>query len=138
MDYALRAATAADADRLAELEYELFPDNNFNEVTLCHEILQGVTWVALVEDTIVGYALCRMGNGRLLDILRLGVLGPFRRLGIASALLESATRASGHQMLTVRKGNDPAIALYQKHGFHITGSMPQHYAWVMQLRTTSA
>ena len=138
MDYALRSATAADADRLAELEYELFPDNNFNEVTLCHEILQGYTWVALVEGVTVGYTLCRMGNGRLLDILRLGVLSPFRRLGIASALLERAAHVTDHLMLTVRKGNDPAIALYQKHGFHITGSMPQHYSWVMQLRTTSA
>ena len=137
MDYTLRSATPADADRLAELEYELFPDNNFNEVTLCHEILQGVTWVAEVEDFMAGYAICRTG-GKLLDILRLGVLPPFRRLGIASALLERAAHVTDHLMLTVRKGNDPAIALYQKHGFHITGSMPQHYSWVMQLRTTSA
>lgn len=129
---------ASDAERLAELEYELFPDNNFTDTTLCHEILQGVTWVAEVRGVIVGYALCRMGDRELLDILRLGVAESCRRVGVASALLLRAQLASNHLMLTVRKANDPAIALYQKHGFRITGTMPQHDSWVMQLKTTWA
>lgn len=131
-------ATAADADALAEIEYVLFPENNFNATTLRNEILHDLTWVAHVDELLVGYVLCRMGNGSLLDVLRLGVLPSFRRLGIASQLLKSAMSITGHVMLTVRKGNDPALELYHRHGFQITGTMPQHYSWVMQFRTTSS
>lgn len=122
---------------MAVAEYELFPENNFNEKTLQTEILHGLTWVVHLEDLLIGYAICSSWEDSLLDILRLGVLPLFRRRGIASCLLEEIKKHGKHLMLTVRKGNDPAIDLYKKHGFQITGTLPQHYSWLMQLKTSS-
>jgi ribosomal protein S18 acetylase RimI-like enzyme len=138
MDYTLRLATTKDADDLMTAEFELFPENNFNEKTLQTEILHGLTWVVHLEDLLIGYAICSMWESSLIDILRLGVLPHFRRRGIASRLLDEVKRHSKHLMLTVRKGNDDAINLYKKHGFQITGTLPQHYSWLMQRKTTSS
>lgn len=121
-----------------DAEYELFPENNFNERTLAHEIQQGMSWVVTAGDALAGYALCR-SDGLLIDIMRLGVREKFRRQGVASTLLKKAISSAPEAMLTVRKGNDPAIRLYKKHGFVIAGTMPQDYAWVMRrLRKTSS
>jgi ribosomal protein S18 acetylase RimI-like enzyme len=132
MNYSLRLATTDDVQGLVNLEYELFPENNFNEKTLTNEILQGTTWVAYAGSTILGYCLCRMWDKTLIDILRLGVVEEARRAGIGTKLLQMALERAGDAMLTVRKGNDSAIRLYQKHGFQITGTLPQCYAWVMR------
>mgnify|MGYP001595510246 CR=1 FL=1 len=138
MNYSLRPATTDDVQGLVNLEYELFPENNFNEKTLTNEILQGTTWVAGAGSTLLGYCLCRMWDKTLIDILRLGVLEEVRRCGIGRHLLEAALARTEHAMLTVRKGNDPAITLYERYGFQITGSMPQCYAWVMRTTKTVA
>jgi ribosomal protein S18 acetylase RimI-like enzyme len=71
--------------------------------------------------------------------MRLGVREKFRRQGVASMLLRRAISNAPEAMLTVRKGNDPAIRLYRKHDFVIAGTMPQDYAWVMRrFRKTSS
>src|SRR3954462_2411028 len=108
MNYSLRLATTDDVQRLVNLEYELFPENNFNEKTLTNEILQGTTWVAYAGSTLLGYCLCRMWDKTLIDILRLGVVEEVRKYGIGTKLLQSALAYADNAMLTVRKGNDPA------------------------------
>lgn len=141
MHYSLRLATTDDVQALVNLEYVLFPENNFNEKTLQNEILQGTTWVATVGSTLLGYCLCRMWDKTLIDILRLGVVEEVRGCGIGTRLLQAALAHAPEAMLTVRKGNDPAIRLYRRHGFQITGTLPQCYAWVMRcekLKTTAA
>jgi ribosomal protein S18 acetylase RimI-like enzyme len=138
MRYSVRLATSDDVQDLVNLEYVLFPENNFNEKTLLNEILHGATWVVCTGSTVLGYCICRMWSDSFIDILRLGVLEEVRRCGIATQLLEQAISRADRVMLTVRKGNDPAIELYKKHGFQITGTLPQCYAWVMQLTKTSA
>ncbi|MCD7723778.1 MAG: ribosomal protein S18-alanine N-acetyltransferase [Clostridiales bacterium] len=52
------------------------------------------------------------------EIVRLAVLGEYRRQGIATALLESAlSDFCGNVYLDVRKNNAPARALYESAGF---------------------
>jgi ribosomal-protein-alanine N-acetyltransferase len=130
MKFTLRLANQNDIENLFDVEYELFPDNNFNERTLAHEVQQGTSWVVYDGETLVGYTLCRRDE-LITDILRLGVREKYRRTGVASALLKTASSLTSKTMLTVRKGNDAALALYRKHGFDIVGTMPQDYSWAM-------
>lgn len=120
------------------IDYELFPENNFNERTLHNQIINGTGWVVRAEGKLAAYMLCSGLGTPLLDILRLGVREPYRQTGIASKLLETVKEFSGGVMLTVKKNNAPAIRLYRKHGFEITGTMPQHDCWVMRIRKTSS
>ena len=57
----------------------------------------------------------------------------FRRRGVADALLDALdTRASERGLafltLEVRAGDEPAIALYRKHGYLRVGLRPGYYA----------
>lgn len=129
--HSLRAAEDRDIPEICAIDYELFPDNNFNETTLRKEITEGLSYLLHVDGELAGYTLLRFELGGITDILRLGVRERFRRHGLGTVLLDNALRLGKTTMLTVRKGNDPAIRLYLKHGFKITGSMPQAYSWLM-------
>jgi [ribosomal protein S18]-alanine N-acetyltransferase len=137
MDYTLRLAKRADAQDICDLDLELFPENCFNEGTLGREIEQGPCWVIYEGDTLAGYALCKL-SGTLVDILRLGVREEYRQHGFGTLLLRQAMAVSGHIMLCVKVENDPALRLYQKHGFEIVGVLPQYDTWVMRFRRTAS
>lgn len=123
---------------MVSIDYDLFPDNNFNERTLLNQLKVGTGWLMFVDDKLAAYMLVGGFGTQLVDILRLGVREQYRKRGLATALLRQVTQDVATVMLNVRKGNDPAIRLYRKHGFEITGTMPQHYSWVMQLKKTSS
>ena len=122
------------------IDYDLFPDNNFNERTLHNQLEVGTGWLLYVDEKLAGYILCNGVGTPLVDILRLGVRETYRNVGIGTVLLRVVLDLGVDVMLSVRKGNDPAINLYRKFGFEITGTMPQHYSWVMRrpVRTTSS
>lgn len=129
--HSLTPATDRDIPEICAIDYELFPENNFNETTIKREITDGVGYVLRVDGELAGYVLTRADLGGLIDILRLGVRERFRRHGLGSVLLDNAIRLGKTTMLTVRKGNAPALSLYLKHGFRITGTLPQAYSWLM-------
>ncbi|WP_414900506.1 GNAT family N-acetyltransferase [Sphingomonas flavalba] len=86
--------------------------------------------VARVAGVPAGFALSRAiaGEGELLLI---GVRPQHRQRGIGTALLDRVTadaRALGVTAfhLEVREGN-PAIALYERNGFHRIGRRPNYY-----------
>ena len=62
-------------------------------------------------------------------IMTLGVLPDWRRQGIAEALLNECEQKMGLPTvkLTVRRGNEPAIALYQKLGYTQTDIWSRYY-----------
>ena len=62
-------------------------------------------------------------------IMTLGVLPDWRRQGIAEALLSECEQKMGLPTvkLTVRRGNEPAIALYQKLGYTQTDIWSRYY-----------
>jgi len=123
----LRPAVQADADRIAQLESDMFPDNCWNERTVETQLVFGDSWVAEYQDVVVGYALVNRQNG-LADLLRLGVVQEHRRQGLAGLLIEISL-ASTPAVLTVQRGN-PAIGLYRQHGFKVAGVVEG--AWLMR------
>ncbi len=85
---------------------------------------------AVLEEEMVGFI---SGDGsRDIStgwITSIGVLEPYRRMGIAEALLSACeTRLPNHQIkLTVRKSNQPAINLYRKSGYIQTELWERYY-----------
>jgi len=131
----LRIATQADLEAIAGLEILLFPENSINEQSLRRELC----WSrATVYGTpACGYLIARFGPG-VIDILRVGVHPRFRRHGIARALMEEVLElAYMPVMLTVKKENAPARALYASLGFRPMALVPQAEALIL-LRATSA
>lgn len=62
-------------------------------------------------------------------IATLGVLPQYRRLGIAAALLEACERELDlpNLRLSVRRSNEPAIALYRKFGYQMIDVWRNYY-----------
>ena len=84
------------------------------------------------EEQIVAYAFFR----RVLDelhILKIAVVPARRGEGIATCILNSCFVIGAQQglktvHLEVRPSNSPAVALYEKLGFRVTGRRPNYYA----------
>lgn len=91
------------------------------------------TWVAEIEDEIVGYASIldrERGPARLLSI---AVLPKRRGKGVARALMgkvKDHTLGTREKRLTleVRISNVPAINLYLSEGFRIKGMLKDYYS----------
>ena len=134
----MRLAEPIDCERLEYMEGVLFPDNAFNAYTLSNELKIGRCWVVERGGTIVAYLLAR-ADGKLFDILRVGVMPDFQGRGIGTKLTEMAMTQSPETILCVLKGNKGAIRLYRRLGFKITGEVghiSNTPSWVM--RATSA
>lgn len=87
--------------------------------------------VARLKDQIVGYCglLVILDGG---EILNIAVLRPFRRQGIAAALLEKIMALGRREgavefSLEVRSSNHAAIALYRRLGFRRGGVRRGYY-----------
>ena len=66
------------------------------------------------------------------EILTIAVLPPWRRRGVgalllAAALRDAATRGAATMFLEVAADNDPAQALYRRHGFEPLGRRKGYY-----------
>ena len=80
---------------------------------------------------IVGFLIGRIAADEF-EILNMAVSRAHRRTRIGSKLLESAlefSRIAGcvRAYLEVRASNEPAIALYARHGFTKSGRRPRYY-----------
>jgi ribosomal-protein-alanine acetyltransferase len=90
-----------------------------------------VAWVADLNGLPVGFLIGRIATDEF-EILNMAVSPAHRRNGIASKLLESAlefSRIAGcvRAYLEVRASNEPAIALYARHGFAECGRRAHYY-----------
>ncbi|CAI7744624.1 unnamed protein product [Closterium sp. NIES-53] len=98
------------------------------------------TKLAFYSDVHVGAVACRLereagsGGGVKVYIMTLGVLAPYRRLGIGSLLLQhvlSQCEAEGSGVrevyLHVQTNNEEAIAFYARFGFAITDTIKNYY-----------
>jgi ribosomal protein S18 acetylase RimI-like enzyme len=130
----MRCVTQNDADVIAELEMQVFPENCFNETTIAKEIELGTGWVIELADEVVAYALVR-DDGYLLDLTRLGVREDCRGMGLGAMLLDRLLGIQRDTMLTVRVTNETALHLYRTRGFQIVGRFRDGGSWVM-LRAT--
>jgi ribosomal-protein-alanine N-acetyltransferase len=126
----MRCVTQNDADVIAELEMQVFPENCFNETTIAGEIQRGFGWVIELAGDVVAYALVR-DDGYILDLTRLGVRADCRGMGLGSMLLDKLLTRRRDVMLTVRPTNETALRLYRKRGFQIVGRFRDESGWVM-------
>ena len=88
-------------------------------------------WVAERNGVVAGFLIGRSAADEF-EILNMAVSRPHRRQGIGSKLLESAledSRKAGtaRVYLEVRASNEPAIALYKRHGFTECGRRVRYY-----------
>ena len=84
------------------------------------------------EDNVLGYVgmMCVLDEGYISNV---AVHPKVRRHGLADKLIdELLSRARGRSLafvtLEVRAGNEPAIALYRKHGFLPVGRRKNYYS----------
>lgn len=129
----IRAAGIDDIGAILKLEEALF-DNAMSEKMMYHELLRGRGWV--FGAPLEGYILIRFDSG-LADITRLGVATDSQRKGIGKTLLEHALVGQPDALLTVKKNNAPALALYRKYGFTVVAHLSGAGALVMRRRITS-
>ena len=132
-DSAERTERVEDAAGLAQVEAECF-SHPLDEARI----------LSLLRDPTVRFFAVRfdgeiVGSLWLQTVLDEGYIGnvavrpAWRRRGIADCLLASAGRFAREQNLAfltleVRASNDPAIALYEKHGYSRVGRRPGYYS----------
>jgi ribosomal protein S18 acetylase RimI-like enzyme len=148
----LRAPRQEDLDGLLDfinsLVREKAPINKTSEVSRSEEdtflrrqlasIASGdvLHLVAEINGRIVGSAEVSKLSGRESHVgtLGIGVKSGYRRIGIATKLIETLTQRAKHQglkiiLLAVYENNVPAITLYRKLGFKEIGRTPKGVYW---------
>lgn len=153
MTFRVKELTLADASRCAELELELFADDNpwprevfAVEFSHPHTFYLGV----FDDDTLVGYGGIAMLGPRAdpeFEVHTIGVDPHYQRRGIGRELMDQLTHAAdqydGQMFLEVRTDNDAAIAMYQAFDFEILAMRKNYYrpsgadAYTMQRRSRS-
>lgn len=135
MSVNVRSASLADVTRLAELVTQLgYPTNASEMHDRLDSILQDpgyATWVAEIEEEIVGLVGARMGlyyeeNGSYGQILMMVTDDRQRGSGIGTALIVEAERwiaERGGRRVIVTSGTQrsDAHAFYEKRGYRATG-----------------
>ncbi|RMI31959.1 ribosomal protein S18-alanine N-acetyltransferase [Nocardia stercoris] len=127
-----------DIARCVELEQVLFPDDDpWTEVSFRSE-LAGPHNRYLVARTETGRTVGYCGVALLgtdahpeAEIHTIGVDPACHRAGIGTLLLLAMLAAAGERggpvFLEVRTDNAAAIAMYERHGFHIIGLRKNYY-----------
>lgn len=115
----IRRIQETDAERVSELDAELFPEICWNENTVRKEIQLG--WGLVATDQkgrVIGFLLARL-DGQMTDITRAGVTKKQQGKGFGRLLVRAAIDVvdGGPLMLTVRRDNKTALQLYLKEGF---------------------
>jgi len=127
--------TAADLDRVLDLERALFGEEAWSGQMLTGELSQQTAsryyLVADAGGQIVGYAGL-LGVGWQGDVLTLAVAADHWGQGIGSALLEAlldeaARRGCAEVFLEVRTDNQRAQRLYRRHEFAEIGIRKGYY-----------
>jgi ribosomal-protein-alanine N-acetyltransferase len=131
-NFLLESATWRDLKSLEKLEKICFGEDAWPMLELLGVLVfPGVVRLrASADGEMVGFIA---GDPRRAEqtgwIMTLGVLPEWRRQGIAEALLSECEEKMGMPAvkLTVRRGNEPALALYQKLGYTQTDIWSHYY-----------
>ena len=127
----IRRLTYADLPQVIAIERRAFP----TPWSLAMFVLElskpsGICLAAVRDERIVGYLVCSRYD-TVWHLMNVAVDERLRRGGIATALLERlferADRSGAQYTLEVRLSNDPAIALYERFGFHSAGLRRGYY-----------
>ncbi|CAH9063585.1 unnamed protein product [Cuscuta epithymum] len=122
--------------QLKKLNTALFPVR-YNDKYYTDALASGeFTKLAYYSDICVGAIACRLekkeGGAVCVYIMTLGVLAPYRGLGVGSKLLNHVLDLCARQNMSeiylhVQTNNDDAIKFYQKFGFGITETIQNYY-----------
>ncbi|KAF5748213.1 N-alpha-acetyltransferase 50 [Tripterygium wilfordii] len=122
--------------QLKKLNTVLFPIR-YNEKYYVDALASGeFTKLAYFSDICVGAIACRLekteGGSVRVYIMTLGVLAPYRGLGIGTRLLNHVLDLCSKQNISeiylhVQTNNEDAINFYKKFGFDITDTIPNYY-----------
>ncbi len=133
----VRKAGLKDLEGLMQLEQECFGAEKFSENTLKAFLLRDDAFVLVAEEEeegqVIGAALCLCSMCRAEGrVASMAVLEGRRRQGIGTRLLLEAERSMegmGARTfgLEVDIGNEPAIALYLKHGYSLRAIIRDYY-----------
>jgi len=131
-NYLIESATWRDLKALDGLEKVCFGEDAWPLLELLGVLVfPGVVKLkAVFEESMVGFIA---GDPRRHEstgwIMTLGVLPDRRRQGIAEALLNECEQkmAMPQVKLTVRRGNEPALRLYEKLGYTQIDIWPRYY-----------
>ena len=130
---------ARTVEKLRILDKVCFPVTYFDKyyTALVENGFSKLSNVAFYHDVLVGSITTRLEKtdteGELQAyIMTLGVLPPYRGLGIASRLLQQtldyvATRPDVQEIRLHVQVGSPAFNLYKKHGFEIVEEVPNYY-----------
>ena len=128
----IEVMNSAHVGQIAELEKICFSDP-WSERSIASELDNKLAfWLVAVEgENVAGY----IGSQTVMeetDMMNVAVHPDFRRQGIAEALVNALVenlKTLGSHCLTleVRASNAPAIALYEKLGFHEIGRRKNYY-----------
>ncbi len=149
----MRTFRVEDLNRVMGINFECLPENYSS--SFYRELFSRfpeTLVVAEADGDIQGYIMCRVERGfsklrnlspaRLLHVVSIAVREPYRRRGIAKALMfeamrrGAATYEASECYLEVRVGNEPAVKLYENLSFTKTKRNYGYYldgedAWVM-------
>jgi len=153
--FTLRTFKGEDLNRVMAINFECLPENYSS--SFYRELFSRFPETFVVADAngdVQGYIMCRVERGfsklrnlspaRLLHVVSIAVREPYRRKGIAKALMFEAMKRglvsyeATECYLEVRVGNEPAVKLYEGLGFTKTKRNYGYYldgedAWVMSL-----
>jgi ribosomal-protein-alanine N-acetyltransferase len=127
----IRRLTYADLPQVIAIERRSFP----TPWSLAMFVLElskpsGICLAAVRDGRVVGYLVCSRYD-TVWHLMNVAVDETLRRGGIATTLLdhlfERADGPGAQYTLEVRLSNDPAIALYERFGFHSAGLRRGYY-----------
>jgi ribosomal protein S18 acetylase RimI-like enzyme len=120
----LRAAGAADIDQITLIQATAPEASQWQP----SDYLSFQCQVATVDGQIAGFVVSRQVADGEREILNVAVRPDFRRMGIATQLLQAELAGwPGTHFLEVRESNAPARQLYGRLGFQEVGTRPGYY-----------
>lgn len=132
-DFVIKKFEPSKITRLMDLERDSFPIDAYSEERMLRLFKRHpeTFLVAESQGELFGY-IVGAAEGKTGEIDTMAVRAQFRRRGIGERLLNKILEIFSnndirHVRLRVRPQNQPAISLYKKVGFQITGKEPHYY-----------
>lgn len=127
-EFEIREGVAEDAEQIHEIELECFADP-WSVKSILDDIENNERakyLVAISGGQLLGYVGVWniLGEGHITNV---AVRTSARRKHVADALIDKLCEEFELATLEVRAGNEPAICLYEKHGFRQIGIRKGYY-----------